>query len=187
MMVAEIMTALTTYDAKVVIEEGRLRLLFPEHRPLPAELIEAARANKDVLRTIVESRRDSAQDIAYGPVLDRLRLERPELIEPERWQQAITDAEIFLATSGAQAQALGWTESELFGLHAVPARPAPTYRRLARYDETGLIWLLQGRTVVAMSEGEVAIQGRSVTVYRKQRKPALGPLGDSLDDMGAAT
>jgi hypothetical protein len=63
---------------------------------------------------------------------------------------------------------------------------AANYRRLSRYDETGLIWLLRGRPVAAMAENTVAIQGAtSVLVYRKQRTPALGPLGDSLGDLAA--
>ena len=63
-------------------------------------------------------------------------------------------------------------------------QPMPTYRRLSRYDETGLIWLLQGRPVVALTDATAAIQNtsNSITVYRKHDKPALGPLGDSLDD-----
>ena len=70
----------------------------------------------------------------------------------------------------------------------MPARPSPTYCRLSRYDATGLIWLLQGRAVVALTADEAAIQGSSaVLVYRKHRKPALGPLGDSLDDIGACS
>jgi hypothetical protein len=58
------------------------------------------------------------------------------------------------------------------------------YRRLSRYDETGLIWLLEGREVIAMTEETATIRrsSGSVTVYRKSNKPALGPLGDSLDD-----
>jgi hypothetical protein len=57
---------------------------------------------------------------------------------------------------------------------------------LSRYDETGLIWLLQGRPVVALTASEAAIRGHSgaTLTYRKYNKPALGPLGDSLDDMG---
>ena len=52
----------------------------------------------------------------------------------------------------------------------------------------GLIWLLRGRPVVALTETVAAIQGTSaVLTYRKLNKPALGPVGDSLDDMGAAT
>ena len=69
----------------------------------------------------------------------------------------------------------------MFGLHTAPERPAANYSRLSRYDETGLIWLLRGRTTAA-------IQGATALLtYRKLNKPALGPLGDSLDDKGPAT
>jgi hypothetical protein len=156
--------------------------MFCEDHPPPADLINAARANKDALRTIVEGRRDAAS--AYGHLLNKLRSECPDLIEHEQWQQAIRDAEIFLAIWGTQAQALGWTERELFGLHPVPERPAAAYRRLSRYDETGLIWLLRGRPVVALTATEAAIQGATaVLMYCKLNKPAFGSIGDSLDDM----
>jgi hypothetical protein len=57
---------------------------------------------------------------------------------------------------------------------------------LSRYNETGLIWLLTGREVVALTENTAVIQspaGGSHLVYRRFNKPALGPLGDSLDDL----
>jgi hypothetical protein len=123
----------------------------------------------------------------YSGTLAALKTECPAAVEYARWQQAIQDADSFIAMWGAQAEALGWTARELFGLHPVPPRPAPTYQRLARYDATGLIWLLQGCPVVALTENEAAIQrSGAVVMYRKYRKPALGPLGDSLDDMGAS-
>ena len=67
----------------------------------------------------------------------------------------------------------------------MPERPTANYRRLARYDLTGLIWLLKGRPVVALTSDSAAIQQPTGTVlrYRHNRKPALGPIGDSLDDM----
>jgi hypothetical protein len=73
----------------------------------------------------------------------------------------------------------------LFGLHMVPDNPAPNYRRLSRYNETGLVWLLRGRPVVALTEATAAIEHRTgvVTIYRKNNKPPLGPLGDSLHDL----
>ena len=106
------------------------------------------------------------------------------MTEEHRWQQTIEDGRRFLVRWGEQANALGWTARDLFGLHGVPDKPAPNYRRLSRYDETGLIWLLQGRPVVALTENTAAIENPtgSITVYRKNNKPALGPLGDSLDD-----
>jgi hypothetical protein len=120
----------------------------------------------------------------YDSLLIALRSKCPEQVEPERWLQAINDAEAFLTIWGAQAGALGWTARELFGLHPVAERPAPTFRRSSRYDNTGLIWLLQGRPVIALTETEAAIQSAgAVVMYRKHRKPAYGPLGDCLDDM----
>jgi hypothetical protein len=85
-----------------------------------------------------------------------------------------------LAKWGEQAEALGWTVRDLFGLHKPPEKPHPSYSRLSRYDETGLIWLLQGRPVVAITTIKNPI---GVTIYRKNYKPALGPTGDSLDDL----
>ena len=109
-------------------------------------------------------------------------------METGRWRRAIADAAAFLATWGAEAHTCGWTARDLFGLHRVPAHLTPTFQRLSRYDATGLIWLLRGRPVVALMETEAAIQGATaVLIYRKLHKPALGPVGDSLDDIGAAT
>jgi hypothetical protein len=48
-----------------------------------------------------------------------------------------------------------------------------------------LIWLLEGKEVIALTSDSATIRNSltgNVTVYRKDNKPALGPLGDSLDD-----
>jgi hypothetical protein len=184
----EVMTALASHDAQVVVEGDRVRLLFSAgHRP-PEALVEAARFHKQALRAILENRREIRPQGPYGHLLATLQSKCPELVEPDRWQQAVKDADNFLATWGEQAHALGWTARELFGLHPVPERPAPSYSRLSRYDETGLVWLLRGRAVVALTATEAAIQGAAgVLVYSMRDKPALGPVGDSLDDFGAAT
>jgi hypothetical protein len=118
-------------------------------------------------------------------VLAALESRCPDLVPVDRWQQAVADGKTFLAQWGEQAQALGWTARDLFGLLTVPEHAKPSFNRLARYDETGLIWLLDGRRVVALSEDRAAIQSPSgnVTIYRKLNKPALGPVGDSLDDL----
>ena len=51
----------------------------------------------------------------------------------------------------------------------------------ATYD--ALLWELR---TYDLTKGEAAIQrSGAVVVYRKDRKPALGPLGDTLDDMEA--
>jgi hypothetical protein len=184
MNAAEVLSALTAHDATVVVEGERIRVLHPVGNPPPSELIEIARGQKEALRTILAGREGASAELPYGATLAALRTACPDFIAADRWQQAIQDADCFLPKWGAQAHALGWTVRELFGLHPVPAHPRPSYHRLSRYDATGLIWLLQGRAVVALTATEAAIQGSAaVTMYRKERKPAFGPLGDSLDDL----
>jgi hypothetical protein len=108
----------------------------------------------------------------------------PAYVEDVRWWQACEDGRRFLAEWGDKATELGWSSRDLFGLHTVPSSPHPSYARLSRYDETGLIWLLDSKVVTALTEITADIRHRTgaITVYRKLNKPALGPLGDSLED-----
>ena len=125
-----------------------------------------------------------AVSFPYAEALDRLERRRPDYIDAERWQQCLIDGQRFLAAWGDKAAALGWTDGDLFGLHEPPAKPKPSYSRSSHYDCTGLLWLLQDRRVVALTAETAAIEGHTgnIVTYRKHRKPALGPLGDSLDD-----
>jgi hypothetical protein len=236
MMAGEIMIALTLHDARVVIERGRLRLLFPEDRPPPAALIAAARARKEELRALLtddERARQEAFEVraafpefdagakpeaiagaeltgdtqggtedgsdlhdgdgvllylgTYSQALATLRAECPAYVDAADWQQAVEDCQRFITKWGKQAEALGWAPADLFGLHTPPEKPAPNYRRLSRYDQTGLIWLLRGRRVVELTKDKAVIETATGTVsYRRYNKPALGPLGDSLDDVASA-
>ena len=101
--------------------------------------------------------------------LSALEARCPELVETDDWQEAVVDARSFIARWGKQAEKLGWTAKDLFGLFPVPPKPHPTFRRLSRYDATGLIWLLRGRPVVALTAESAAIESRTgaITVYRK--------------------
>jgi hypothetical protein len=96
-----------------------------------------------------------------------------------------------ITTSGSvdkQAEALGWAPADLFGLHTPLEKPAPNYRRLSRYDQAGLIWLLHGRPVIALTETAATIlapSGANLT-YGRHNKPAPARLGDSVDDISGA-
>jgi hypothetical protein len=121
----------------------------------------------------------------FRRTLSALEVRCPDLVPVGRWQVAVEDARRFLARWGHQAHDLGWTPRDLFGLHKPPAKPHPSYSRLSRYDEIGLIWLLCGREVVALTDATAAIQNptAAITVFRRFNKPALGPVGDCLDDL----
>jgi hypothetical protein len=143
----------------------------------------APRANLEGPQHSQNSQNAHAQGLLS--VLALLEARRPELVPVDRWQQAVADGRHFLAHWGDQAQALGWTAKDLFGLLPAPEHASPTFNRFARYDEIGLIWLLHGREVTALGETTAAIRGPTgaITVYRRHNKPAVGPLGDSLDDL----
>ena len=106
---------------------------------------------------------------SFSDVLSELDRRCPDFVETDRWRQCVTDAQRFLADWGDQAAALGWTADDLFGLHPVPERPALSYCRLARYDCTGLLWLLQGRPVIALTDTTATIRTPSggTGTYRK--------------------
>src|SRR5262249_46619913 len=111
----------------------------------------------------------------------------PSHIDVARWQQCVEDGRAFLAKWSSQAEALGWTSADLFGLYTPPDKPHPSYNRLRRYDYNDLCWLMEGRSVTVLSENSALIENPATgttTLFRKNHRPALGPLGDSLDDIG---
>ena len=92
----EVMTALASHDAQFVVEGDRVRLLFSaSHRP-PEALIEAARFHKQSAAPDFgkppgnSSRLGPVWPCAHSPALQS---KCPALVEPDRWQQAVKDAE----------------------------------------------------------------------------------------------
>jgi len=85
----------------------------------------------------------------------------PDWLAPDRWEAVLSDAENFLSRWGAAAHALGWTALDLFGVH--PTVPA------ARFDVMGLIPILHGGEVVALTERAATIRRSSnaVLAYRR--------------------
>ena len=159
--------------------DGDDLVLEASSRP-PPTLIDLLSHHKIEVVALLKSSKDSPFTMA----LIALSSTCPDHVDEQRWRQAIGDGQTFLAQWGAHAHALGWTADELFGLHAPGTKPRPSYCRLSRYDCTGLVWLLQGLPVVALTADTAAIENPSgsITVYRRYNKPGIGPLGDSLDD-----
>ena len=175
--------------ARRVIERDRAR---DTGRDKPAsDCLAAELASRRPLETAPPPRSLNEQDYEtaipepYAVTMAALERRCPDHIDTADWQQAIEDGRRFLGRWGEQAASIGWTARDLFGLYRIPKKPAPNYRRLSRYDGTGLVWLLRGRPVVALSDATAAIEHPTgaITIYRKHDKPPLGPLGDSLDDI----
>ena len=164
--------------------------LLAEHK---AQVLEALRLANGELQKIQEMQKIGAAsprvDLhldTYSQALAALRAECPAYVDAADGQQAIEDGHRFVTQWGKQAEALGWAPADLFGLPIPPQKPAPNYRRLSRYDQTGLIWLLHGRPVIALTETKATILARSgaTLVYGRQNQPAPGLIGDSMGGGG---
>ena len=100
--------------------------------------------------------------------LDRLDPDHPPGDVPRaRWAQFLEDArELHASGFGEQARALGWTEADLFGCDDT--------RPFARIDRMGLVWLLNGDRIVALTAEAAVIEAKSGarTMYRKKGWPS---------------
>jgi hypothetical protein len=92
----------------------------------------------------------------------------PNWMMPDRWEVVLHDARRFLDQWSSTAHAMGWTALDLFGVH--PTRPA------VRSDVMGLLLLLQGGEVVALTEEGATIRRPSGAVLRFPRPAAGGVL-----------
>ena len=177
----ELHQLLVTQEARCDRFEERAAILEFDEGLSRAEA--EAIARREMMAGIYDDMQAARDPVSYASALAVLRAECPAYVDAADWQQAMEDARRFVNQWGKQAEALGWAPADLFGLHTPPEKPAPNYRRLSRYDKTGLIWLLHGRRVSELTKDKAVIETATGTVaYRRYNKPALGPLGDSLDD-----
>jgi hypothetical protein len=105
---------------------------------------------------------------AWAEGYARLHPDRPPADVPlRRWQQFVDDVGRFLDSSFcAAAAALGWGSLDLFG--------CDRDRPFARIDQAGLLWLLNGNRLVALSDATAAVETRTGTRQTYRRKPG-GP------------
>jgi hypothetical protein len=160
---AEIVTALVRHGTRIAVEGERVRLVFHGCGP-PDDLIRAAREAKAALREIVES----GAPREWAAALARLDPARPPADVPEgRWRTFIDDCYVFLDSGWAgRAAALGWIPSDLFGCHR--AKP------FSRVSHQGLVWLLNGRPLLALAGDTAAIansNGGRQTYHRRPPEP----------------
>ena len=107
-----------------------------------------------------------------GQCLDQLDPTYPPGDVPQRrWAQFIDDARAFLASGfSGQAQVLGWTNTDLFG--------CDDERPYARIDCMGLVWLLNGDRLVALTADAAVIERESGArlLFRRRGRQSM-PMG----------
>ena len=119
---------------------------------------------EDERAAIVEHNGGTPREWAEGFV--RLDPDRPPGdVPPCRWLQFVDDIGRFLDSGFAmQAAALGWGPHDLFGCDCE--------RPLARVNEAGLIWQLNGNRLVALTADAAVIEAASGARQNFRRKPS---------------
>jgi hypothetical protein len=102
---------------------------------------------------------------AWSEGFARLHPDRPPADVPlRRWRRFVDDVGRFLNSPFcAVAEALGWELLDLFG--------ADRDRPFARIDQSGLLWLLNGDRLVALTQNTATIETRTGARQTYRRKP----------------
>jgi hypothetical protein len=107
---------------------------------------------------------DAGAPRAWAEALARLDPAKPPGdVSPKRWLRFIDDCGSFLDGGlAARAMELGWGPLDLFGCNRE--------RPFARVDHMGLLWLLNGRTIVELHRDRAIIETPSggLQTYRRQ-------------------
>jgi hypothetical protein len=103
---------------------------------------------------------------AWAEGFARLDSNRPPGdVPPRRWQRFVDDVGLFLDSPFcAVAAALGWGPLDLFGCD----RDGP----FARIDQAGLLWLLSGDRLLALTENTATIATKTGARQTYRRKPS---------------
>ena len=117
----------------------------------------------------LDTRRDGVPDDWHRGVCTLIKLPCPASVRPPRWDRLQLDAATFYERWATQAAALGWSTYDVFGAN----RTKP----IERVDMAGLVLLINGRELAALTDTEAAISTRTsarLTYRRKRIEPAPG-------------
>jgi hypothetical protein len=139
-----------------------------EHLQAPTS---PAAASSETLESRAAFARRGSVPRAWVEGLARLDPDRPPGDVPvERWRTLIVDiGRFFDGGWGEKAAALGWEPIDLFG--------CDRDRPYARIDQAGLLWLLRGERVVALTQEAAVIEthtGARQTYRCKPAEPSRG-------------
>jgi hypothetical protein len=99
-------------------------------------------------------------------ILHMLSLSRPGCIKPDRWRLIIADSHRLVDRWGTLAVTLGWSTFDIFGAH--PTHP------VERLDYAGVVLLLHGDELVALTADTARIRTGSGTLLTYYRRPRSG-------------
>lgn len=91
---------------------------------------------------------------------------------PKRWRQLQIDVGLFVDEWAPRALQLGWSEMDLFGVHQA--------KSFARIDAMGLVPLLNGKSIIEMTESTAVMLGGPGVRLTYRRSPVPKSSGKCL-------
>ncbi len=150
-------------------------LVVEAPKPLPESIMTKLRAHKaevidfltrPVARVVLLHCPPGVPGEWVQGVADLLAMARPVSCPDAKWLVLREDAYTFLRDHAARAHGLGWTALDLFGVHRT--------RPWVRFDCMGIVPLLNGAKVTALSDIEAVIEkpsGAQLTFRRRGQVP----------------
>ena len=138
----------------------------------PPEVLEALRQHKsEIMSALATASPGAPQDWLEG--VSRLRgMSTPETVAPDSWAAFLASCESFIASPWpGKAASMGWDAYALFGCHNL--------KPVERVDRMGLLWLLRGGRVAALTSESAVIEMPSGSRLTYRVKHTRNP-GDVL-------
>ena len=151
-------------------------LLVEAPEPLPEAIMLELRAhkaevidflNRPVERVVLLHCPPGVPEAWVQDTCNLLAMACPASCPADRWKALREDAYHFLRDYAARAHALGWVACDLFAVH--PVKP------WVRFDVMGLVPLLQGRRITALSESRAEIRDHGGGKLTYRRAPRASP------------
>ena len=167
MSAAAVLADLKHAGATVTVEGDNLRVTAPV--AVPVEVLDRLRAHKAEVVALLSRRKPEpaadAMSREWAEGFARLQtMSPPANVPPRRWEQFIGDSARFADLWAATAAALGWGPADLWGCHQ--------NKPYERIDCAGLLWLLNGAEIVALTADTATIRTRTGAIQSFRRRPA---------------
>lgn len=151
---------------------GRIPRERAETKGLRTDVTAVTAVTAEIDRGAIEERAAILQYDANMPsdwcdgVARLLAMPKPRRLADQVWRQLLDNTIIFIDRWARAAHGLGWDAIDIWGCHR--------HRPIERVDGAGVLWLLRGNAIVAMSETAASIRTQTGVVqnyYRKRRRP----------------
>ncbi|MCZ6610127.1 MAG: hypothetical protein O7A66_09020 [Alphaproteobacteria bacterium] len=164
--VAEVLELARRHGVLVEARGDELRLRAATAPPL--DVVDALRLHKPQIMAALATASPGVPQEWVDGVSRLLGTPHPEGMAPESWMLFLGSCESFIASPWpGKAASMGWDAYALFGCHNL--------KPVERVDRMGLLWLLRGGRIAALTSGTAVIEMPSGSRLTYRTNPIREP------------